>query len=435
MKGLTNLKNRDLKCFMWCHVRLINPTNSHPERINKQNRKITASLNYSDIAFSLDINDYEKIEDRLQMQVNVFGYENKVYPLYISKKSYNQTLNLILITEKEKSHYVFIEDFNRLMFSKTKHKDKKHFCMSCLQNFSTKEILNNHRKLCLLINSCQAANYESGTKKFTNYNKQIPILFKIYAATECILKRTKIKEGEHTIKYQEHYPNSLGAKLACIDDRFTSTSIIFKGKNCINKFIRWVLDKQKWTPQITKKYFNKRLIMTNKDEEIYNNLQIFWICNEKINTDKVRDHCHVTGKFRGAAHNKYNLKLRIPEKLPIIFHNLQGHDTHIIFKELNNFDVDISVIPKVIDKNMGIIVNRHITFTDSLQVYNSSLDTLASNLNNQDSKYLVSEVGIDKLEILKRKDAYPYEWVDSYEKCKHPSLPEKKILLFIIKRW
>ena len=75
---------------------------------------------------------------------------------------------------------------------------------------------------------------------------------------------------------------------------------------------------------------------------------------------------------------------------------------------------------------MSIIVNRHITFTDSLQFYNSSLDTLASNLEYNHFKYLVSEFGIDKLEMLKRKDAYPYEWVDSYEKFKHPSLPEKK---------
>ena len=75
---------------------------------------------------------------------------------------------------------------------------------------------------------------------------------------------------------------------------------------------------------------------------------------------------------------------------------------------------------------MSIIVNRHITFIDSLQFYNSLLDTLASNLNNEDFKYLVLELGIDKLELLKRKDAYFYEWVNSYEKFKHPSLPEKK---------
>ena len=91
--------------------------------------------------------------------------------------------------------------------------------------------------------------------------------------------------------------------------------------------------------------------MTREYEEIYNNSHICWICTQELNTDKVKDHCHVTGKFRVAAHNKCNLKLRIPRKLPIIFHNLQGYDGHIIFKELNNFDVDISVIPKGIDEH------------------------------------------------------------------------------------
>ena len=166
--------------------------------------------------------------------------------------------------------------------------------------------------------------------------------------------------------------------------------------------------------------------MANEDEKIYNNSHICSICKQELNTDKVKDHCHVTGKFRGATNNKCNLKLKIPRKLPIIFHNLQGYDGHIIFKELNNFDVDIAVIPKGIDKYMSIIVNRYITFIDSLQFYNGSLDTLASNLEDNDFKHLTSEFGIDKLEILKRKDAYPYEWVDSYEKFKHPSLPEKK---------
>ena len=88
----------------------------------------------------------------------------------------------------------------------------------------------------------------------------------------------------------------------------------------------------KWTKQITKQCFKKRLITTNEDEEIYNNSPICWICKQELNTDKVKDHCHVTGKFRGAAHNKYNINLRLQRKLPIIFHNLQGYDGHIIFK-------------------------------------------------------------------------------------------------------
>ena len=77
-----------------------------------------------------------------------------------------QKNNLLLITEKDKFHYVFIKDFNRLMFSRTKHKDKKHHCMSCLQSFTTEEILSNHKKQCLLINGCQAVKYETGIIKF-----------------------------------------------------------------------------------------------------------------------------------------------------------------------------------------------------------------------------------------------------------------------------
>ena len=130
------------------------------------------------------------------------------------------------------------------MFSREKHKDKKRYCMSCLQNFTTEEIPSNHKKQCLLINGCQAV-YESGIIKFTNYSKQISILFKIYADTECSLKCVSSYEGEHTIKYKEYIPNSIGTKLVCIDDRFTLPFIIFKCKECINKFITWVLDKQK----------------------------------------------------------------------------------------------------------------------------------------------------------------------------------------------
>ena len=150
--------------------------------------------------------------------------------------------------------------------------------MSCLQSFTTEEILSNHKKQCLLINGCQAVNYKSRIIKFTNHDKQIPILFRIYVDTECFLKRVSFYEGEHTIKYQEHIPNSIGVKLVCINNRFPLPSIIFKVKDCINKSITWVLDKQKWTKQRTKQYFNKRLIMTSEDEEIYNNSHIFWIC-------------------------------------------------------------------------------------------------------------------------------------------------------------
>ena len=83
---------------------------------------------------------------------------------------------------------------------------------------------------------------------------------------------------------------------------------------------------------------------------------------QKLDETKVIDHCHITSKFRGTVHNKCNFKLKLSKKLPIIFHNLEGYDGHLIFKELNNFNVDIQVIPKATEKYMSIIVNRNIVF-------------------------------------------------------------------------
>ena len=146
--------------------------------------------------------------------------------------------------------------------------------------------------------------------------------------------------------------------------------------------------------------------MSEEDENNYQNSQNCWICNQKIIKDKVRDHCHITGKFRGSAHKECNSKLRIPRKLPIIFHNLEGYDGHIIFKELNNFkDIDMRVIPKLSEKYMSIIINRSIIFLDSLQFYKASLDNLAGNLQDCDFKHLLSEFPSDKLDIFRKKDS------------------------------
>ena len=111
--------------------------------------------------------------------------------------------------------------------------------------------------------------------------KQVPIIFKIYADTECFLEGTNSYKGESTIKYQKHTPNSIGAKLLCIDNRFTFPTITFKGDDCINDFIKWVFRQKEWIKQVMHQHFNKELIMTNEDEEIYNNLHICWICKEK----------------------------------------------------------------------------------------------------------------------------------------------------------
>ena len=172
------------------------------------------------------------------------------------------------------------------MYSSTKHKGRKHYCMHCLQNFTTEEILDKHKKQFLLINDTQAVNYESGIIKFKNYEKQVPIVFKIYADTECFLKRSNSFVGEHTIKYQERFPNSIDVKLVCIDNRFTLPTIIFKAKKCVNEFIKWNFRQKEWINKVIYQNFNKYLIMANEDEEIEINSDICHTCKGKLDTEK-----------------------------------------------------------------------------------------------------------------------------------------------------
>ena len=139
-KGLINIKNKDNECFRWCHIRHLNPQTKDPQRIKKEDKYI--GLNYEGIEFPVSQKQYNKIETQNSIRGNVFGYEKEQpFPIHISKEMFEDQMNLLLITEDEKKHYVLIKDFNAFMYSQSKHKEKKHFCMYCLQYFSSESIL------------------------------------------------------------------------------------------------------------------------------------------------------------------------------------------------------------------------------------------------------------------------------------------------------
>ena len=122
IKGLINIKNKDHKCFLWCHVRHINLSNKHPERIKKTDKKIAEELNYDGIEFPVQEKDFNKIEVKNNICINVFGYENRlVFPIYISDQKFEDSMDLLLLIDNDKSHYVYIKGFDRFMFHKTKN--------------------------------------------------------------------------------------------------------------------------------------------------------------------------------------------------------------------------------------------------------------------------------------------------------------------------
>ena len=137
-----------------------------------------------------------------------------------------------------------------------------------------------------------------------------------------------------------------------------------------------------------RKYFCKNTIMRAEENEKFEMTNVCWICDKLIeNTDnKVRDHCHITAKYRGAAHYCCNINLKMTKKVPVIFHNLKGYDSHLIFKELSKFNVKINVIPNGLEKYMSFALNKNLVFIDSMLFMNSSLDKLVKNLSDKDFK-------------------------------------------------
>ena len=143
--------------------------------------------------------DFSKIEVKSNICINVFGYANElVFPVYVSDQKFEDSMDLLLLNDDDKSHYVYIKDFDRFMFHKTKNKNKKWFCKSCLQCFSSENVLIKHKEDCLSINGKQSVKLEKGTIEVETYFKQIPVPFKIYANFECNLRGVESYEGSYT---------------------------------------------------------------------------------------------------------------------------------------------------------------------------------------------------------------------------------------------
>ena len=149
---------------------------------------------------------------------------------------------------------------------------------------------------------------------------------------------------------QDHIPCSFTYKVVCVDDNFSKPIVLYRGENAVYKFLVAIL--KEYNLKIMKKYFNKNLIMSEEDEKTFQSSDKCWMCN-KLFTDedkKVRDHDHITEKYRGCAHSDSNINLKLNRKVSVIFHNLRGYDSHLIMQKIGKFDVKIDVIPNGLEK-------------------------------------------------------------------------------------
>ena len=184
-----------------------------------------------------------------------------------------------------------------------------------------------------------------------------------------------------------------------------------------------ILGEYDYFKRIMKKHFNKNLIMSAEEEEKFQLSNGCLICDKlfDVGDDKVRDHCHITGKYRGVAHWSYNVNFKLSKKLPVIFH----YDSHLIIKEISKFNVKRSVIPKGLEIYIAFEINRNLVFIDNMKFMNSSLDSLVKNLSDNHFKYLSEEFSSEFLKLVKQKGMYPHEYMDSFKKFSEDKLPDR----------
>ena len=199
---------------------------------------------------------------------------------------------------------------------------------------------------------------------------------------------------------------------------------MYRGKNVVYKFIQCIFKEHEYCRRVMKK-FNINLVVTAEKNEEFERSNICWIFGKLIDfDDTVRDHCHISGKYRGCAHWSCNINLKISKTLVVIFHNLRGYDSHLSFKELSKFNCKVSAIPNGLENYMSFTLGNNIAFMDSMLFMNSSLDKLVKNLGSEDFTYLSSVFSGEQLELVKKKGVYPYKYFDSFEKFKELKLPD-----------
>ena len=395
-----------------------------------------------------------------------------------------------MISNGENWHYLAVKNLSRLLRGITSNHNSDYYCLNCFHSYRTENKLNAHRKICENHEYCniEMPSPNNNIIKYNQGEKSLELPFIIYTDLECLLKKIDTcynnPDLSSTTKINQHIPSEYSIYTNCSFDRSNNKFSYFRGEDCMKRFCKGLKDHATKIIDFKKKTM---IPLTKEEEDNYNKENICYICKIEFNNDKVRDHCHFTGKYRGAAHNKCNLRYKIPKNIPVIFHNGSTYDYHFIIKELacefeGNFEclgentekyITFSVpIKKRID-NKNIDITYKIKFIDSFRFMATSLsklvDNLTDNIHNDKcikcksnlcfvrvmnetllfkcidcekeyekeinkelierfaNTYTFCNNDINKFIMLLRKGVFPYEYMDGWNKINEKLIPSKEL--------
>lgn len=410
-RTVVNVENKDNRCFEWAILSALYPVaeNAQGRSINAQRmskyKAHLGKLNFDGISFPVQVTDIAKFE-RLNstIAVNLFGWDDGPYPIYNTcelERLY--TINLLMLVDGTNQHYVWIKDIAKLCYRNSNYEHRKHPCVRCLHVFSRMDLLQKHEGDCMGIGEKPQRTImpEEGKNilKFEGYHKQMRVPYIIYADFECLNISVEgcANDPRESSTRQVSEQTPCGYCYVVIRcDGVTKPPVVYRGESVVEHFLASLQDELIEINEVFK--HPAMMDMSPDDWRSFDSAKDCHICDEPLAGDMVRDHCHITGKFRGAAHKECNLKLQIHAStyigkddkehkrrgtpVPVVFHNLRGYDGHLIMSALGEcgaaMDEKISCIPNNIEKYMSFSIGQ-LRFIDSLQFLNTSLDKLAAN--------------------------------------------------------
>jgi len=427
-KSCINVVNKDNQCFKYAILSMIHPVAKNAFRLSNY-IKYFDELNFAGIDFPISVNSFKKFENQNDVSINVISTEKQgkdymFYPIYKTQNKKEKHANLLLY----EGHYVGIKSMSRLLNFDRTHDHEAFYCFSCLNHFDCKDKLDAHvNRGCNVITTLEMPTKDDNTVRFTDDSKMLPAPFVICADTECLTLPCDDTNGS-TYTYQKHEANSWCIHVKCYFKEHNKLFplVKYRGPNAIYKLLEQLQTYEKQMIEIIKT--NKEMIITSEQENEFKTALNCHICGGELKKDRVRDHCHITGLYRGPAHYACNINYKYSLNIPVFFHNMKGYDSHLIIKELGKFEGNINCIAQSSEKFISFSLG-HLVFKDSFAFMAQSLDKLSSYLNFDDFKITrdyYNGMADEKIKLLIRKGVYPYDYMNSWDRFNETCLPSKE---------
>lgn len=449
--ALININNDDDYCFLWCVAAALFPVkNNHKNECRSYQVAFDAlktSLKVTDDMFPMDIASIPKFEaDNPELSFTVFGLEGDVVvgPLHVAKERKKHHIQLLYVSDENNDHYCLITSLSRLAGSQlSKHQHKKHICERCLQYFASESKLESHLRDC---SSKPAVKLnlpkpEDAKLKFTNVHKQDPVPFVVYADIETLTTPMQRCEPDparsYTDRIQKHEPFAVAFNVVCTYDPSLSYFKSCRRTDCIP----WLLQELESLAQEVRSLIEhpKPMVMTDDDVYRHESCNTCHICKQEITSsqNKVCDHNHFTGAYRGPAHESCNVNFRVVKFIPIFFHNLSGFDSHFIIRELAHQKYDrYNIIAQNHERFISFslwVDDMRLQFLDSYKFMASSLDALVKGLPSQELKHTRHHFPQEShFNLCVRKGVFPYDYVNNWRVLEDQQLPSKDAFYSIL---